>query len=380
MGHYLKNNTVLGILGGGQLGKMLLQKAADFNIKSHVLDPDEHAPCKHLCHKFEHGNFNDYHAVLSFGNECDIITIEIEHVNIDALKELESVGKKVFPQPHIIEMVQDKGLQKLFYKEHGLPTSAFYLVEKAEDIRHETFPVIQKLRKGGYDGKGVKKINSIADLGAAFNGPAVIEVCIDIDKEIAVIVARNTDGEIKSFPVVEMEFNAEANLVELLFSPSNISENIQNTATLLAEKLIDKLQMVGLLAVEMFVTKTGDVLINEIAPRPHNSGHHTIEANSVSQFEQHLRAIFNLPLGSTEIVSASAMVNLLGEKGHTGIAQYNGLEDALKIEGAHIHLYGKETTKPFRKMGHATLTATTTEIAIANAKSLTDRLKIVAPI
>lgn len=378
MGHYLQNNITLGILGGGQLGKMLLQKAADFNIKSHVLDPDEHAPCRYLCYKFEHGDFNDYHAVLSFGNECDIITIEIEHVNIDALKELEALGKKVFPQPHIIEMVQDKGMQKLFYKEHGLPTSPFYLVDKAEDIRYETFPIIQKLRKGGYDGKGVKKINSKADVNAAFNEPSVIEDCIDIDKEVAVIVARNVNGEIRSFPVVEMEFNAEANLVELLFSPSTISEKIQNTATLLAEKLIDKLQMVGLLAVEMFVTKTGEVLINEIAPRPHNSGHHTIEANSVSQFEQHLRAIYNLPLGSTDALSAAAMVNLLGEKECTGVAKYNGLEDALKVEGSHLHLYGKEITKPFRKMGHATVTAATTETAIKNAKKLVQKLKIVS--
>ena len=250
--------ATVGILGGGQLGKMLLQKAADFNITSHVLDSDENAPCRFLCNKFEHGSFSDYHAVLNFGNECDIITIEIEHVNVEALFELEALGKKVFPQPRIIKMVQDKGLQKQFYKEHNFPTSEFYLIEKKEEIKRTVFPVIQKMRISGYDGKGVKKINSETEIQNAFDVPSVMEDCVDIEKEISVIVSRNESGEVRSYPVVEMDFNKEANLVEFLFSPSQLSVSIQQTATKLAERLITELNMVGLLAVEMFVTKNGE--------------------------------------------------------------------------------------------------------------------------
>lgn len=376
--HHLKTNTILGILGGGQLGKMLLQKAADFNMNTHVLDPDENAPCRHLCKVFNHGDFRDYDAVMAFGNECDILTIEIENVNIEALYELEKLGKKVFPQPHIIAMAQDKGKQKQFYAEHQLPTAPFYMVNNKEQIKKDRFPIVQKLCKGGYDGKGVKILRSENDLADAFNEPSVIENCIDIDKEIAVITARNTDGRIKTFPVVEMLFNKEANLVELLFSPSALSDIQQQRAVEIAENLIKDLGMVGLLAVEMFVTKTGEILINEIAPRPHNSGHHTIEANAVSQFEQHLRAIYNLPLADTSVRSAAAMINLLGEKNYTGDAIYEGLDKALQAGHVHIHLYGKKTTRPFRKMGHATITAPTVEEAISLARQVQQVLKIIS--
>lgn len=376
--HHLKTNTILGILGGGQLGKMLLQKAADFNMNTHVLDPDENAPCRHLCKVFNHGDFRDYDAVMAFGNECDILTIEIENVNIEALYELEKLGKKVFPQPHIIAMAQDKGKQKQFYADHQLPTAPFYMVNNKEQIKKDRFPIVQKLCKGGYDGKGVKILRSENDLADAFNEPSVIENCIDIDKEIAVITARNTDGRIKTFPVVEMLFNKEANLVELLFSPSALSDIQQQRAVEIAENLIKDLGMVGLLAVEMFVTKTGEILINEIAPRPHNSGHHTIEANAVSQFEQHLRAIYNLPLADTSVRSAAAMINLLGEKNYTGDAIYEGLDKALQAGHVHIHLYGKKTTRPFRKMGHATITAPTVEEAISLARLVQQVLKIIS--
>lgn len=375
--HHLKTNTILGILGGGQLGKMLLQKAADFNMNTHVLDPDENAPCRHLCKVFNHGDFRDYDAVMAFGNECDILTIEIENVNIEALYELEKLGKKVFPQPHIIAMAQDKGKQKQFYADHQLPTAPFYMVNNKEQIKKDRFPIVQKLCKGGYDGKGVKILRSENDLADAFNEPSVIENCIDIDKEIAVITARNTDGRIKTFPVVEMLFNKEANLVELLFSPSALSDIQQQRAVEIAENLIKDLGMVGLLAVEMFVTKTGEILINEIAPRPHNSGHHTIEANAVSQFEQHLRAIYNLPLADTSVRSAAAMINLLGEKNYTGDAIYEGLDKALQAGHVHIHLYGKKTTRPFRKMGHATITPTVEE-AISLARQVQQVLKIIS--
>ncbi|MEI2758876.1 MAG: 5-(carboxyamino)imidazole ribonucleotide synthase [Bacteroidia bacterium] len=370
-------NIVIGVLGGGQLGRMLLQKAADYNLSIHVLDPDESAPCRYMCKTFEHGDFGDYQAVMAFGNDCDIITIEIEHVNIEALYELEKLGKKVYPQPQILEMVQDKGLQKEFYQKNNLPTAPFYLVEKPEQIKHE-FPFVQKLRKGGYDGKGVLVVNDAADMSRIFEAPSVIEDKVAIAAEIAVITARNNSGEIKSYPVVEMQFNTEANLVELLFSPAKTSASLQQKAISIAENLISKLNMVGLLAVEMFVTKEGQVLINEIAPRPHNSGHHTIEANHTSQFEQLLRAILNLPLGNTATVLPAAMVNLLGDKDSNGKAIYSGVQEVLNIGDVHIHLYGKKITKPYRKMGHVTVTAATVDEAILKAQKVRSQLKVIS--
>lgn len=371
-------NKTLGILGGGQLGKMLLQKAADFNITAHVIDPDTNAPCKNLCAKFVNASFKDFNAVMNFGKDCDIITVEIEHVNTDALIELEKWGKKVFPQPAILKMVQDKGLQKLFYKEHNIPTADFYLVENKSEIKTTNFPLIQKTRTAGYDGKGVKKLNNIADIQIAFDEPCVIEEHVPFEKEIAIIVARNESGEIKCYPAVEMEFNAEANLVELLFSPAAISIAIEQEAEKIAKQLITDLQLVGILAVELFVTKDGKVLVNEIAPRPHNSGHHSIEGNVTSQYEQHLRAIYNLPLGSTAIINPAVMVNVLGEKNFTGEAKYNGLNEVLKIEGTYLHLYGKKVTKPFRKMGHVTVVNKDLNVALTNAKQVMKTLKVVA--
>jgi 5-(carboxyamino)imidazole ribonucleotide synthase len=370
-------NIVIGVLGGGQLGRMLLQKAADYNLSIHVLDPDESAPCRYMCKTFEHGDFGDYQAVMAFGNDCDIITIEIEHVNIEALYELEKLGKKVYPQPQILEMVQDKGLQKAFYQKNNLPTAPFYLVEKPEQIKHE-FPFVQKLRKGGYDGKGVLVVNDAADMSRIFEAPSVIEDKVAIAAEIAVVTARNNSGEIKSYPVVEMQFNTEANLVELLFSPAKASASLQQKAISIAENLISKLNMVGLLAVEMFVTREGQVLINEIAPRPHNSGHHTIEANHTSQFEQLLRAILNLPLGNTATVMPAAMINLLGDKDSNGKAIYSGVQEVLSIGDVHIHLYGKKITKPYRKMGHVTVTAATVDEAILKAQKVRSQLKVIS--
>ncbi|HQV00942.1 MAG: 5-(carboxyamino)imidazole ribonucleotide synthase [Bacteroidia bacterium] len=371
-------NRTLGILGGGQLGKMLLQKAADFNITAHVIDPDSNAPSKDLCAKFINASFKDYDAVMQFGKHCDIITVEIEHVNTEALSELEKWGKKVYPQPAILKMVQDKGLQKLFYQEHNIPTAPFYLVESKSEIKTDKFPLIQKTRTAGYDGKGVKKLNNVADVQIAFDEACVIETYIPFQKEIAVIVARNESGEVSCFPAVEMQFNSEANLVELLFSPADIKEVIASKAHLIATKLINQLQLVGILAVEFFVTTDGDVLVNEIAPRPHNSGHHTIEGNVTSQYEQHLRAIFNLPLGETAIVNPAAMINVLGEKNYTGEAKYEGLHELLKIDGAYLHLYGKKITKPFRKMGHVTVVNKSVDAAITNAKLALQTIKVVS--
>jgi len=362
---------VLGILGGGQLGRMLLQRTIDFNITTAVMDPDPMAPCSKICDRFVNAKFSDYEAVYQFGKTVNLLTVEIEHVNTDALLQLEKEGLSVYPQPSILAMVQDKGLQKQFYEENGIPTAPFKIVNSTRDISGFPFPYIIKKRTGGYDGKGVMKINSEGDFSDDFQGPFVVEECIPFVKEIAVIVSRNDNGLIQTFPSCEMVFNTEANLVEYLFAPSDISEKLEQEATEIARKLIEKLGLTGILAVEMFVTKDDKILVNEIAPRPHNSGHHTIEANVTSQYEQHLRAILNLPPGDTSITKASAMVNLLGEKGFSGEAVYEGLEEVLQFSGTHLHLYGKKETRPFRKMGYVTITANT----VANAISIADKVK-----
>jgi len=372
----------LAVVGGGQLGRMLIQEALNYNISIHVLDPDENAPCKEICTSFITGSLTDENTVFSFGKDKQLVTIEIEHVSAEALKKLEASGIPVYPQPHLLEMIQDKGAQKQFYRENGIPTADFYLVNSKNEIADykDQFPFFQKLRKGGYDGRGVQLLNSPDDLSAAFDSPSLLEKPVDFIKEISVIVARNTKGETTYFPVVECEFNPIANLVEFLFAPADVSKEIEKNAIEIAVKVAEKMKIVGLLAVEMFVTKDGKVLVNEVAPRPHNSGHHTIEANITSQYEQHLRAILGLPLGSTEMIRPAVMVNLLGEEGYSGEAVYDGLEEVMKIKGAFVHLYGKKKTKPFRKMGHVTLLADTLEEAKANAILVKNKLKVVSKI
>jgi 5-(carboxyamino)imidazole ribonucleotide synthase len=370
----------LGILGGGQLGRMLIQEAINYNLTTLVLDPDTDAPCKHLANYFECGSITDFDTVYNFGKKADIITIEIEKVNIEALEQLEKEGKQVFPQSRVIRLIQDKGVQKQFFKENNIPTAPFQLVNTKEDIRNSNFafPYILKQRRDGYDGKGVMKMNSAAEIDQAFDAPCLIEELIDFEKEIAVIVARNPNGDMKTFPMVEMEFNAEANLVEFLISPSTYPEALQNKAEVIAKNIASSLNITGLLAVEMFVTRNGDLLVNELAPRPHNSGHHTIEGNYVSQFEQHLRAIFNLPLGDTRSVNNAVMINLLGEKNHNGVAKYHGLEKIMAIDGVYVHLYGKKYTKPFRKMGHVTVVDQNRESAIQKANYIKNTLKVIS--
>ena len=369
-----------GILGGGQLGRMLIQKATDFNVTNVVLDPDPEAPCRYLADEFVCGSFQDYDTVLAFGRTVDLLTIEIEHVNVEALEQLEKEGIVVYPQSRVIRLVQDKGLQKIFYRTHGIPTAEFHLLDSIEHIAKYSsqFPFIQKLRKGGYDGKGVVKLENSGEIMKGFDAPSILEKLIDFEKEISVLVARTAQGECKAFPVVEMEFNPEANLVEYLFSPASISPQHEQKAEAIALEVARSIQLVGLLAVEMFLTKSGEILVNEIAPRPHNSGHQTIEGNITSQYEQHLRAILGLPLGSTNITKPSVMVNLLGEKGFSGHAVYEGLKEALAIDGVHIHLYGKKITKPFRKMGHVTVTADTLEEAKSKAKKVKDLIRVIA--
>lgn len=370
----------LGIIGGGQLGRMVIQSAINYNVDIHILDPDPNAPCKGIAQKFVQGKLTDFDVVYNFGKDCDVITIEIEHVNTDALAKLEKEGKKVFPQPHIIKLIQDKREQKQFYLNNDIPTAAFILTDnKAEVQRHLDFlPAVNKLGKEGYDGRGVQVIRNEADMDKAFEAPSLLEKLVDFEKEIAVIVARNERGEMKAFPAVECVFHPVANLVEFLFSPAEISEDISTKAIDVAQSVIKKLDMVGILAVEMFVSREGEILVNEIAPRPHNSGHHTIEANFISQFEQHLRSVMNMPLGDTGIRSAAAMVNLLGEDGYTGEALVEGLDEALSEKGIYIHLYGKKITKPFRKMGHVTILEDDIEELKNKAIKFKDTIKIKA--
>lgn len=335
---------------------MLIQSGIDYNIPFTVLDPDAHAPCSSLV-EFHHGKLTDFDTVMKFGLPCDIITIEIENVNTSALKTLAKQGKKVFPQPEVIELIQDKRSQKIFYRDCKIPTADFVLVENSDDVRKRAdyLPAVNKLGREGYDGRGVQILRSRADLDHAFDAPGLLEKLIDFEKEISVIVARNVHGEIKTYPPVEMVFHPVQNLVEYLFAPAEISKSVEREADEIARRIIHELNMVGLLAVEMFVTKDGTVLVNEIAPRPHNSGHQTIEANVTSQYEQHLRSILGLPLGDTSLILPSAMVNLLGEPGFSGPAVYKGFEEVVKLAGVHVHLYGKHLTKPFRKMGHVTI-------------------------
>ena len=366
----------LGILGGGQLGRMLIQEAINYNVTTRVLDPDKDAPCKNLCDTFMVGSLTDFDTVYNFGKGLDLITIEIEKVNVDALARLEEEGVVVYPQSRIVRLIQDKGLQKQFFKENHIPTSPFRLISKKEDLPDTGFPYFQKLRKDGYDGRGVLKIKSAADFDNAFEAPSIIEEYIDFDKEIAIIVARNESGEVKTFPCVEMEFNPDVNLVEFLISPAELSPEILKRADILAIKIAEDLNIVGILAVEMFLTKSGEILVNELAPRPHNSGHQSIEGNYTSQYEQHLRAIFNLPLGDTKTIGHAVMINLLGEKGHEGSANYEGIKEVMKLEGVYIHLYGKKITKPFRKMGHVTIIDEDREKAIEKARFVQKTLKV----
>lgn len=351
------SNFKFGVLGGGQLGRMLIQEALNYDVHVHCLDPDPQAPCSRIASSFTVGSLHDFDTVYSFCQDKDVITVEIENVNIEALYAIEETGKKVFPQPRVLEIIQDKGLQKSFYLENNIATAPFDLVNNKEELlaKQVSFPFVLKLRKGGYDGKGVQIIKSEADLTDCFNGPCVIEQMIPFTKELSVIVARNEKGETAVYPAVECEFSPTQNLVEFLFAPAEVSTEIEQNARDLAISVINSLDMVGLLAVEMFLTANGELLVNEIAPRPHNSGHHTIECNYTSQFEQHMRSVLNAPLGSTQIVFPGVMINLLGEDGYEGDAIYENLEEFMQMPGVQVHLYGKQKTKSFRKMGHVTI-------------------------
>ena len=374
----------LGITAGGQLAKMLVLAASNWDIKTYVMDADPDCPAAHNCTKFFKGSHTNYDDVYRFGQEVDMITYEIESINTEALKKLKAEGKIILPDPEVLETIQDKGLQKLFFEKHQIPTASFKLYDHKADILNALqtgalqFPFVQKIRKGGYDGRGVLLVNSQEDLSELMDSPSVIEQKININKEISVIAARNATGETSHFPVVEMEFNPKANLVEKIICPADLNEKIMAEAGKFADKLISAWNIVGLLAVEMFVDEHDKIWINEVAPRPHNSGHHTIESIVTSQFEQLLRAILDLPLGSMELKMSAIMLNLLGAPGHEGVARYEGLREAMQIEGVKVHLYGKKITKPFRKMGHITVLARTRDEAIEKANKVKNLITIQA--
>lgn len=378
------SNFKLGIMSGGQLGKMLTQVASVFDIQVSIMDKSPQAPAAQICHQFFKGDQTKYEDVYEFGKRVDLLTFEIEHINIDALRKLKAEGVTVYPDPETLNTIKDKGLQKLFYEKHNIPTSPFKLYENkvavldALDKNEISYPFVQKSRTDGYDGKGVAVITTSDKINRLMDGPCVIEDAVDIEKELSVIVAKNPSGDVECFPLVEMEFNSEANLVEQLICPANVSNFVEEKSIAIAKEVAKSFDLVGLLAVELFLDKEGNILVNESAPRTHNSGHHTIEANITSQYEQQLRAIFDWPLGDTSILSPSVMLNVLGEPEYTGNVKYVGLEEVLKIPGVKPHIYGKKITKPFRKMGHVTILGTTIEEAKQKAEIVKNTLKVIA--
>ena len=386
MNSFLFSNPAfkLGILGGGQLGKMLLQVCNSWDIHTEVLDPYREPPARFLCQKYHQGDYSDYQTVKKFGQNLNLITIEIESVNVDALRSLQNQGKTIFPGPDALEIIQDKGRQKSFFIESRLPTASVKFFSNAHEIhisiqnQELNFPFVQKLRVGGYDGYGVQVVHTPEDLSKLFDVPSIVEPVISIQKELSVIVARSCSGEIKAFPTVEMAFHKTANLVEYLLCPAQISHEINSEANRIAILLAEKLPIVGLLAVEFFLTSDNQLLINEIAPRPHNSGHHTIESCTTSQYEQLLRAIFDFPLGSTVLRTPSVMLNILGEENHSGSVKYIGIPECLKIEGVKIHVYGKKHVRPFRKMGHVTIVDEDLNRAMKKAERVKQTLKAIA--
>ena len=353
----------IGVLGGGQLGRMMIQSAIDLDMRVEVMDPSNDAPCKSLTHRFVKGDFNDADAVYDFGKDLDVITIEIEHVSVEGLQRLEDSGVRVIPKPNHIALIQDKGLQKQFFADSDIPTADFILVEENGDFSKMGFPIVQKLRVGGYDGRGVQILKNATELlQRGFSEACVLEKAVDIDKELGVIVARNSSGETAVYPVTESVFDPNANLVSSLFAPAQIDDTTTQKAKDLALKVVEAMEFEGLMAVELFLDNDGNLFVNEVAPRTHNSGHHTIEANRTSQFSQHLRTVADLPLGDVSLLhNAAGMINLLGSLDAAGAPVYERLSEALELPGIHPHLYGKSQVKPFRKMGHVTITGNNPE-------------------
>ena len=381
---YFSSNFKLGILGGGQLGKMLLYETLRYDIYTKVMDPNENAPCQNICNEFVIGDLTDYDDVVRFGEKMDVITIEIENVNTNALEYLESKGKKVFPSSKTLRIIQNKSLQKDFYSENNLPTSDYKNYSNLDQVKNDlknnviTLPAVWKSAKFGYDGKGVKILNTFTDLNNIPNVACLIEEKVPISKEISVIVARNQKSQEAYFPVVEMEFNPDSNLVEYIMCPAVISNEIQEKAIKIALDTAKKMNCIGLLAVELFVTTKNHVLINEVAPRPHNSGHHTIECCMTSQFDQHLRCILNLPLSITDLKTPGIMINLVGQNQTEGDVIYQNIDKVLNYPGLSAHIYGKKKSRLNRKMGHITIVNKDINKAIILGKKVKDLVKVIA--
>ncbi|UUV20231.1 5-(carboxyamino)imidazole ribonucleotide synthase [Paenimyroides aestuarii] len=359
--NYFSSDFKLGILGGGQLGKMMLTETRKFDIQTYVVDPSTEAPCQFGATKFFQGSLTDYDTVMHLGNQVDVLTIEIENVNLEALETLENQGKKVYPSPKTLRLIKNKGNQKDFYTQNNIPTAPYKRYKTLPALRIDVengviqLPFVWKATEGGYDGNGVKVVRQAIDLEHLPETECIAETMIPFKNELAVIVARSASGEIKTYPVVEMEFHPEANQVEYVICPARIDETVANKAREIALKVSESFNHVGLLAVEMFQRADDEILVNEVAPRPHNSGHYSIEASYTSQFEQHIRAVLDLPLGNTDSKVAGIMVNLVGEEGFTGDVVYENIEKIMAIDGVTPHIYGKRETRPFRKMGHVTI-------------------------
>lgn len=382
--NYFSSDFKLGILGGGQLGKMMLYETRKWDVFTKVLDASADAPSRMSCNEFVQGSLLDFDTVYNFGKDVDILTIEIENVNLDALEKLEDEGVKVYPQPKALRIIQNKAKQKLFYVDNNIPTADFqrfaYLSEIEDSVGNGglKFPFVWKVAQFGYDGQGVKVVRSLADLEGLPTGECIAETMVPFKNELAVIVSRNAEGEIKTYPVVEMEFHPEANQVEYVICPARIDDKVADKARALALKVAHKIGLTGLLAVEMFQTEDDEILVNEVAPRPHNSGHYSIEASYTNQFEQHIRSILGLPLGNTDSKVAGVMVNLVGAEGHTGNVVYKYINEILAMEGVTPHIYGKAQTRPFRKMGHVTIVNSDLNKARAIAEKVKETIQVIS--
>lgn len=382
--NYFSSEFTLGILGGGQLGKMLLYETRKYDIRTVVLDPSAEAPCRIACDEFTQGDLMDYETVYTFGKKANVLTFEIENVNVQALEQLEKEGVVVYPSAKNLRIIQNKGLQKIFYQKNNIPTANFSIYSSLEMLKNSVekgdiaFPFVWKSTQFGYDGNGVKIIRNVTDLEMLPCAECIAEQMIDFKNELAVIVARNPQGEVKTYPVVEMEFHPEANQVEYVLCPARIDEKIAQKAQKIALQVANAFQNVGLLAVEMFQTKDDEILVNEVAPRPHNSGHYSIEASYTNQFEQHLRAILSLPLGKTDSKVAGVMVNLVGEEGFSGNVVYQNIEKIMAMGGVIPHIYGKKQTRPFRKMGHVTVIDLDIDKARLVAQEVKQTIRVIA--
>jgi 5-(carboxyamino)imidazole ribonucleotide synthase len=385
--NYFSSDFKLGILGGGQLGKMLLFDTRKFDIQTYVLDPSDEAPCKIACNHFYQGDLMDFDTVYNFGKKVDVLTFEIELVNLDALVKLEEEGLPVYPSPKTLKLIQNKGIQKDFYAQHSIPTAPYQRFENLQALKSAInnkqsaiqIPFVWKCTEFGYDGNGVKVVRKAADLDQLPNVECIAEAMIPFKNELAVIVCRNPSGEIKTYPVVEMEFHPEANQVEYVICPARINDEVAKKARAIALNVSQQFHHVGLLAVEMFQTENDEILVNEVAPRPHNSGHYSIEASYTSQFENHLRAILDLPLGNTDSKVAGIMVNLVGSEGYSGQVIYQNIEKILGWNGVTPHIYGKNQTRPFRKMGHVTIVNEDVNEARKIAEEVKNTIKVISP-